>query len=219
MFENLKVFEERYEALNGRLYDPAVVSDPKIYSQIRKEHKEIEPLVLKYREYTSCETTIKDLKDILEDSDSDKEFRDLAQMELSEETDRLAMLEEEIKILLIPKDPNDDKNVIVEIRSGAGGEEAALFASVLYRMYSMYAATKNWSSEMAAETNSCSRMDRIWERTIRAMPVQYVKPMAMMMDFRPEPITTISKITYSIMGMELTISTMRIIMLSTRPPK
>ena len=149
MFENLKVFEERYEALNGRLYDPAVVSDPKIYSQIRKEHKEIEPLVLKYREYTSCETTIKDLKDILEDSDSDKEFRDLAQMELSEETDRLAMLEEEIKILLIPKDPNDDKNVIVEIRSGAGGEEAALFASVLYRMYSMYAATKNWSSEIA----------------------------------------------------------------------
>lgn len=153
MFENLKVFEERYEALNGRLYDPSVTADLKAYSAIRKEHKELEPLVLKYREYCKLEKELSDLA-VMVQTEKDEELRELAAEEHTKTKERLERCEHEIRVLLIPKDPNDDKNVIMEIRAGAGGEEAALFASVLYRMYSLYAASKGWQIETVFENET-----------------------------------------------------------------
>ena len=153
MFENLKVFEERYEALNGRLYDPAVTADLKAYSAIRKEHKEIEPLVLKYRAFCVLEREIEELSQMAQ-NEPDEELRALAAEELAAAKEQLAACEREIRLLLIPKDPNDDKNVIMELRAGAGGEEAALFAAVLFRMYSLYAASKGWQIETVFENET-----------------------------------------------------------------
>ena len=147
MFENLKVFEERYEALRGRLYDPSVVSDIKKYSEIQKELKTVEPVALKYREYKAAREQIEELREILADG-SDRELRELAVEELPDVERNLEQIEEELKILLLPKDPNDERNVIVEIRAGTGGEESALFSAVLYRMYTLYAARKGWKTEL-----------------------------------------------------------------------
>lgn len=146
MFENLTAFENRYEELNLKLYDPDCINDRELYTKLMREHKEITPIVEAYREYRGLLQTIEEAKQILGDS-SDKELRELAQAELSEAQQRREVLEEEIKVLLLPKDPNDDKNVIVEIRGGAGGEEAALFSAVLFRMYSMYAEKNGWRVE------------------------------------------------------------------------
>lgn len=146
MFENLEVFINRYEELNLKLYDPDCVNDRELYTKLMKEHNEITPIVESYREYKSVTDAIAEAKEILSDS-GDKEFKELAQAELSEAEARREVLEEEIKILLLPKDPNDEKNVIVEIRGGAGGEEAALFSAVLFRMYSMYAESNSWHVE------------------------------------------------------------------------
>ena len=115
-----------------------------------KEHADLEPIVMKYREYTNVLQSIADSKEILQE-ESDEELRELAKMELSEMEDMVEPLEAELKILLLPKDPNDDKNVICEIRAGAGGEEAALFAYNLYRMYTMYAERKHWTIEVLNE--------------------------------------------------------------------
>lgn len=149
MFENLKVFEHRYEELNLKLYDPESTADRDLYAALMKEHKEIAPIVEAYRQYTRCEQEIEEAKALLAET-ADKELKELAQEEWKEAAERQAKLEEEIKILLLPKDPNDDKNVIVEIRGGAGGEEAALFASVLYRMYTMYAEKHGWKTEVVS---------------------------------------------------------------------
>lgn len=146
MFENLNVFENRYEELNLKLYDPACVSDRELYTKLMREHKEITPIVEAYREYKGLLAAMNEAKQILGDS-SDKELRELAQAELNEAQQRRETLEEDIKLLLLPKDPNDDKNVIVEIRGGAGGEEAALFSAVLFRMYGMYAEKNGWRVE------------------------------------------------------------------------
>ena len=146
MFENLTAFENRYEELNLKLYDPACINDRELYTKLMREHKEITPIVEAYREYKGLLQTIDEARQILGDN-SDKELRELAQAELSEAQQRREVLEEEIKVLLLPKDPNDDKNVIVEIRGGAGGEEAALFSAVLFRMYSMYAEKSGWRVE------------------------------------------------------------------------
>jgi len=146
MFENLTVFENRYEELNLKLYDPACAGDRELYTKLMREHKEITPIVEAYREYKGLLVTIDEARQILADS-SDKELRELAQAELSDAQRRRETLEEKIKLLLLPKDPNDDKNVIVEIRGGAGGEEAALFSAVLFRMYSMYAEKNGWRVE------------------------------------------------------------------------
>ena len=147
MFENLEVFEKRYEELGRRLYDPAVVSDPARYRDAMKEYKGIEPIVLDYRRYRK---TFGDEADALAalGETGDRELHDLAEEELGAARAERERLAEELKLLLLPKDPNDERNVIVEIRGGAGGEEAALFSAVLFRMYSMYAQAKGWQAEI-----------------------------------------------------------------------
>ena len=117
------------------------------YAALMKEHKEITPIVEAYRAYQGCVESLAEAKELLEET-SEKELRELAQEEIRENSELLARLEEQLKLLLLPKDPNDEKNVIVEIRGGAGGEEAALFAANLYRMYSMYAEKKGWKTEL-----------------------------------------------------------------------
>lgn len=144
MFENLQVFENRYEELNMKLYDPASAADRELYAALMKEHKELEPIVLAYREYVRCGEALQGARELLEDP----ELKEMAQEEMKENQQKLAALEEEIKILLLPKDPNDEKNVVMEIRGGTGGEEAALFAYDLYRMYTAYAEKQGWRTEI-----------------------------------------------------------------------
>lgn len=147
MFENLQVFANRLEELNLKLYDPNTAANQELYTKLMKEHRELTPIVEAYQEYKSCTTAVEEARELSE-GNQDRELQELAREEIKENEARLVQLEEEIKILLLPKDPNDDKNVIVEIRGGAGGEEAALFASVLYRMYSMYADKQGWTTEI-----------------------------------------------------------------------
>lgn len=144
MFENLQVFENRYEELNLKLYDPSTVADRELYTKLMKEHAEITPIVEKYRIYKNAQKNLAEAKELLED----KEMKEIALEEMAEAKKTIEETEEELKILLLPKDPNDDKNVIVEIRGGTGGEEAALFAAVLFRMYSYYAEKHGWSIEV-----------------------------------------------------------------------
>ncbi len=148
MFENLAVFENRYEELNLKLYDPTVAADRELYRELMKEHKEITPIVEKYRELKRAEADIEDAQQLMDDPDCDRDLRAMAAEELKEARAVLERAAEELKILLLPKDPNDERNVIVEIRAGAGGEEAALFAYNLYRMYNMYAEKRGWKTEI-----------------------------------------------------------------------
>lgn len=150
MFENLSVFENRYEELNMKLYDPAVAADRNLYRDLMKEHKEIEPIVEKYRSLKKAEASLEDAEAILNDSEADKELRQMASDEMSAAKSDIESISEELKILLLPRDPNDDRSVIVEIRGGAGGEEAALFAYNLYRMYNMYAEKRGWKTEIVS---------------------------------------------------------------------
>ena len=150
MFENLSVFENRYEELNMKLYDPAVAADRNLYRDLMKEHKEIEPIVEKYRALKKAEASLEDAEAILNDSEADKELRQMASDEMSAAKSDIESISEELKILLLPRDPNDDRSVIVEIRGGAGGEEAALFAYNLYRMYNMYAEKRGWETEIVS---------------------------------------------------------------------
>jgi len=145
MIEKLKAIEDKYRDLENKMQDPAVYSDPAAYARLAREQKEIAPVVDAYRRYVKCAADAEGAKELLNDPD----FREMAQEEYDSAREELAALEEEIKRLLLPKDPNDSKNVIVEIRGGAGGEEAALFAGSLYRMYSMYAESKRWNTEIA----------------------------------------------------------------------
>ncbi len=147
MFENLQVFENRLEELNLKLYDPQTTGDRELYAALMKEYRDLEPVVEAYRAYRRCEEALAGAKELLEES-SERELREMAQEEIRENTGKLEKLEEEIKILLLPKDPNDEKNVIVEIRGGTGGEEAALFAYDLYRMYTAYADKRGWKTEI-----------------------------------------------------------------------
>ena len=150
MFENLSVFENRYEELNMKLYDPAVAADRNLYRDLMKEHKEIEPIVEKYRALKKAEASLEDAEAILNDSEADKELRQMASDEMSAAKSDIESISEELKILLLPRDPNDDRSVIVEIRGGAGGEDAALFAYNLYRMYTMYAEKRGWKTEIVS---------------------------------------------------------------------
>ena len=145
MFDKVQVFESRYEELSQKLCDPSVVSSPEIYAEVMKEYKSVEPLALKYREYRKTLEEIKEIDEILSESGTDSEMFEEEKQSLEE---KISSLSEEMKILLLPKDPNDDRNVIIEIRGGAGGEEAALFAAVLFRMYSMYAVKKGYKTEV-----------------------------------------------------------------------
>ena len=144
MFDKLENVEKRYEELNIKISDPEVISNQSEWKKLMKEHADIEDIVEKYREYKKTEKSIEELKEML----NDKEMHDLAQAELDELKEKLPTIEEELKLLLVPKDPNDDKNVIMEIRGGAGGEESSLFAADLFRMYSMYAEKKKWKFEV-----------------------------------------------------------------------
>ncbi len=149
MFDSrIEVFENRYEELAARLCDPSVVSSQKKYTKAMKEYKSIEPIVVKLREYKRFLSDEKDILEMLEDSETDRETAEMLKPELEDARSGAEKSLSELKILLLPKDPNDDRNVIMEIRGGAGGEEAALFAGVLYRMYSMYAAKCGYSSEL-----------------------------------------------------------------------
>ena len=147
MLKKLEVLEDKYKELTEKISDPEIINDQKTWQKYMKEHADLEPIVMKYREYTNVLQSIADSKEILQE-ESDEELRELAKMELSEMEDMVEPLESELKILLLPKDPNDDKNVIVEIRGGAGGDEAALFAGDLFRMYSKYAEEKGWTIEV-----------------------------------------------------------------------
>ena len=148
MFDKLQMAEKRYDEINQKLMDPDVISDNEQYKQLMREYKHLTPLIEKYREYKTAASAEQEAKELLEAGGLDKDFKELAQAEYEENHNKVATLTDEIKILLLPTDPNDDKNVIVEIRGGAGGEEAALFAYNLYRMYSMYAETKGWKTEI-----------------------------------------------------------------------
>lgn len=148
MFEKIEIFSKRYDELNNRLYDPSVAADPNEYSKVMKEIKSIEAIVLKYREYKEILKAMDEAREIIEDSSSDKDFREMAMAEIDDCKEKLPEITEELKILLLPKDPNDSRNVIMEIRGGAGGEEAALFCGVLYRMYSMFAEKQGYKTEI-----------------------------------------------------------------------
>ncbi|MFB9760195.1 MULTISPECIES: peptide chain release factor 1 [Bacillaceae] len=147
MLDRLQAVEDRYDKLNELLSDPAIVNDPKKLREYSKEQSDIQETVEVYREYKSVREQLKDAKAMLEDK-LDADMREMVKEEVSELEKQEAELAGRLKILLLPKDPNDDKNVIIEIRGAAGGDEAALFAGTLYRMYSRYAEVQGWKSEV-----------------------------------------------------------------------
>lgn len=148
MFEKLKLLETRYEEISEKLTNPDVISDNEQYKSLMKEYKNLTPIVEKFREYKMAKDAFDDAKNLLEAGGMDKDFKEMVQLEYEENKEKMDGFSEELKILLLPKDPNDDKNVIIEIRGGAGGEEASLFANSLYRMYSMYSEMKGWKIEV-----------------------------------------------------------------------
>lgn len=152
MFDKLIDLEKRYIELSDKINDPEIISNNEEWRKLMKEHSDISPIVNKYKEYEQTKQAIEDAKEML--NESDEEMRMLAKEELNENTEKLEQIKEELKILLIPKDPNDDKNVIVEIRGGAGGDEANIFAGDLYRMYSRYAERRKWKTEIMSSTTS-----------------------------------------------------------------
>lgn len=147
MYENLAVFEDRYLELEKDLMNPEILNDPNLYQKTAKEHADLTEIVTKYREYKDATEGLAGSKELF-DEKLDDDMRELVKEEVKELEETIVRLEEEIKILLIPKDENDDKNVIVEIRGGAGGDEAALFAGVLYRQYVRYAERHNWKVDI-----------------------------------------------------------------------
>jgi peptide chain release factor 1 len=147
MFDKLEFILERYEDLERKISDPDVISNQNEWQKFMREHADITPIVEKYREYKDVVDGIAESKEIIETSD-DKEFKELAKMELTEFEERYERLAIELKTLLLPKDPNDDKNVILEVRAGAGGDEAGLFAGELLRLYIRYSETHRWKVEM-----------------------------------------------------------------------
>lgn len=150
MFDRLEFTEEKYEELSRKISDPEVIADGQLFQRLCKEHSSLEQIVMKYREYKDTIERIKEDKEML----NDKDMRELVEEELKELEEAKPRIEEELKLLLIPKDPNDDKNVFVEIRGGAGGEEAALFAERLFRMYTMYGEKNRWKVEMMSSNST-----------------------------------------------------------------
>ena len=144
MLDRLKQLDNKYTEIQQRMESGEIFADPTAYTKCAKELKELEPIVLCYREYCSCQKQMSDAQELM----SDPEFKELAQEEYSEAKAKLEELEEKLKILLLPKDPNDSRNVIMEIRGGVGGEESSLFAYDLFRMYSMYAERKGWKIDV-----------------------------------------------------------------------
>ena len=153
MLNKLQVLEDKYIDLTEKISDMEIINDQKVWQKYMKEHADLEPIVFKYREYKNVLNDLSESKTILEE-ESDEELRELAKMEISELEGQVEPLEAELKILLLPKDPNDEKNVIVEIRGGAGGDEAALFAGNLFRMYSRYAERRRWKMELLSASDT-----------------------------------------------------------------
>ncbi|MFQ6083043.1 MAG: peptide chain release factor 1 [Candidatus Aminicenantia bacterium] len=154
MFQKLDSIEEKYHQLTQLLADPAIASDLSKYKKLAKEHSELKVIVDKYKECKEVEKRIKEAKEILSDSQSDSDLKELAQEELKQLNNQKEKITEELKILLLPKDPNDEKNVFLEIRAGTGGDEATLFAQDLFRMYSRYAETRGWKLEVMSTSLS-----------------------------------------------------------------
>ena len=146
MLDRLKLIESKYQEINEKLSDPEVVKDVKKYTALMKERRDKEKIVEVYHEYKNVLNQIEDLKILVKDEN--EEIKELAEMDLEEANKNKVELEEKLKIMLIPKDPNDDKNVVCEIRGAAGGDEANIFAGDLFRMYSRYAESKNWKIEI-----------------------------------------------------------------------
>jgi len=144
MQEKLIAIEEKYQMLENRMQDPEVYSDPMLYARLAREQKEIQPVVDAYRRFEKARSDMEGARELL----SDPDLKEIALEEFESARAKMELTEEEIRVLLLPRDPNDSKNVIIEIRGGAGGEEAALFAYNLYRMYTMYAESKRWKSEI-----------------------------------------------------------------------
>ncbi|MGN0505834.1 MAG: peptide chain release factor 1, partial [Lachnospiraceae bacterium] len=153
MFDKLEDLLQRFEEIQNELSEPAVVNDQKRFRKLMKEQNDLAPIVEAYTEYKKEKQNVEDSLQIL-DEESDEEMRELAKEELAASKARIEELENHIKILLLPKDPNDDKNVVVEIRAGAGGDEAALFAAELYRMYVKYAEMQHWKIDMISVSES-----------------------------------------------------------------
>ncbi len=147
MFDKLDFIVEKYQELSLKVSDPEVINDQPTWQKYIKEMGEMEPIVKKYEEYKKAKEGLRDAKDIVE-TETDEEMRDLAKMEINELEDQIEQNEEELKVLLLPKDPNDEKNVILEIRAGTGGDEAALFGQDLLRMYMRYAERHRWKTEV-----------------------------------------------------------------------
>ncbi len=148
MFEKLSAVESRYEQIGVELTRPEIVSDNEVFTRLMREHSELTPIVEKYREYCAAVASEREASELLASGGIDKDFKELVEEELSSAKQKIEDTSEELKLLLLPKDPNDSKNVIVEIRGGAGGEEAALFAAALYRMYSMYAESCRYNIDI-----------------------------------------------------------------------
>ncbi len=147
MFDKLEAADNRYEEISLKLSDPQVIANQDEYRRLMKEYSELEEIVAKYREYKKVKSDLSEARELL-DGSLDKDFRELVQLEFNEAKEKLDTIEGELKVLLMPKDPNDDRSVIVEIRGGAGGEEAALFAGDLFRMYTRYGERHRWKSEI-----------------------------------------------------------------------
>ena len=154
MFDNLSFIEDCFAELEHKISDPDVIGDQELWRKLCKEHSDITPIVEKYREYKALNENIDEAKEMLADSSLDKEEKAMIEDEISDSKKQIEIVSEELKILLLPKDPNDDKNVIIEIRGGTGGDEAALFASDLLRMYSMYAETRRWRVEILSSNET-----------------------------------------------------------------
>lgn len=154
MLEKLDFLTDKYKDLSEKISDPEIIANNAVWTKYVKEHAEIEPVVTKYQQYKKTVSELAEAREMLADA-KDKELEDLIKSEIAELSDRKEALEEELKVLLLPKDPNDEKNVFVEIRAGTGGEEAALFAGTLFRMYNRYAERRGWKAEIisANETN------------------------------------------------------------------
>ncbi|WP_071429062.1 peptide chain release factor 1 [Angelakisella massiliensis] len=148
MFDQLQATQARYEEISQMLTQPQVVSDNQKYRELMKEYAALGPIVEKYREYAQAKEAAEEARQLLEEGGLERDFREMVENELRENREKAEIAAEELKILLLPRDPNDSKNVIVEIRAGAGGEEAALFAHSLLRMYSMYGESRGWRAEI-----------------------------------------------------------------------
>ena len=154
MLDKLSGIEERFKELEIKIADPEVIANQEQWRVMCKEHSDLAPIVAKYKEYKDLSDNIEEAKEMLESGGLDKDEKDMIEEEISSSKKRIEEVNEELKILLLPKDPNDDKNVIVEIRGGAGGDEAALFAADLMRMYTMYAETRRWKCEILSTSET-----------------------------------------------------------------